>query len=69
LRHLAITVRVVLAEELPEMALIVAVPAAIPVATPPLVMVATVVSDELQVAVEVTSWVVPSDNVPVALKA
>lgn len=43
----------------PEVAVIVAVPSATPMARPPLT-VATVPDDEVQVAVEVRFWVVPS---------
>jgi hypothetical protein len=46
----------------------VAVPAAIPVATPGVLMAATLVFEELHCAVDVRSWVVPSEYVPMALK-
>ena len=64
----AVTVKVVLVEILPEVAVIVAEPTATAVAIPLLALiVATVVSDELHVAVEVKSLVVLSENVPVAV--
>ena len=58
---LEVTVRVTLAEVPPKFAVMVAVPAASPVASPLLVMVATDVSEELQVACEVKSRVVESE--------
>jgi len=59
-------VRVVFPEILPELAVMVVVPAAIAVARPLLLIVATDGFDELQVTCEVRSFVVPSENVPVA---
>ena len=58
----AVTVRVVEPEMLPDVALIVVVPAATAVASPDkLPIVATVVSDELQVTEVVISFVVLSE--------
>jgi len=62
-----LTVRAVLPEIVPEVAMMVVVPAAIAVASPLLLTVAIVVSEELQVACMVKSAVVPSANVPVAV--
>ena len=56
-------------EILPEMALMVAVPAATAAARPPLLTVATDVSDDLQVTCVLISWLVPSEYVPVAVKS
>jgi hypothetical protein len=61
-----ITVRVVLPEISPEVAVMVAVPAATAVARPLLLTVAADVFDELQVTCVVISRLVPSENVPVA---
>ena len=61
-----VTVRVVFPEILPEVAVMVAVPAATAVARPLLFTVATDVLDELQVTCVVISWVVPSEYVPEA---
>ena len=61
-----VTVRVVLPEILPEMAVMVAVPAEKAVARPLLLTVTTNVFDELQVTCVVISRLVPSENVPVA---
>ena len=61
------TVRVVFPVILPEVAVMVVVPAATVVARPALLIVATEVLDELQATVVVISWVVPSKNVPVAV--
>lgn len=61
------TVRVVVPEIPPDVAVIVTEPTATPVARPLELIVATDVLDELQVAVEVKSCVVASDNVPVAV--
>ena len=47
--------------------MICAVPAATPVARPVLEIVATAGASELQVAEAVTSWVLPSENVPVSV--
>jgi hypothetical protein len=55
------TVRVVLPEILPEVAVIVVVPAATAVARPLLLTVATDVLDELQATWVVISWLVPSE--------
>jgi hypothetical protein len=62
-----VTVRVVLPEILPEMAVMVAVPAEKAVARPPLLTVATNVFDELQVTCVVILKVVPSEYAPVAV--
>jgi len=51
----------------PELAEIVDVPTATPVARPPAAIVATEVADELQLAVLVRFWVLPSLYVPVAV--
>jgi len=61
-----VTVRVVLPEIAPEVAVMVEVPAATAVARPLLLTVATDVLDELQVTCVVISWLVPSEYVPVA---
>ena len=58
--------RVVLPEILPNLAEMVVEPAAIAVAKPLLLIVTTEIMDEFQVTCEVKSWVVPSENVPVA---
>jgi hypothetical protein len=60
------TVRVVVPLTLPDVAVIVAVPVATPVAKPPLLMVAIVLSLELQVTDVVITLVVPFEYVPVA---
>jgi hypothetical protein len=63
-----VTVRVVLPETVPEVAVMVAVPAAMAVVAKPLLLtVATNGLDELQVTCVVISWVVPSEKVPVAV--
>jgi hypothetical protein len=66
-----VTVSVALADMLPDVAVIVVEPAATGVASPfePVVLpiVATDVADELQVTDAVRSWVVLSENVPVAM--
>lgn len=65
---LLLTVRVVEALKLPEVAVMVVLPVPAPaVASPAVLMVAMSVDDELQVTVEVTSRVLPSPNVPVAV--
>ena len=61
------TVRVVFTEIVPEVAVMVAVPAVRAVARPLLLIPATVVLDELQVTCVVISRVVPSEKVPVAV--
>ncbi len=61
-----VTVRVLLPEILPEVAVMMAVPAAMAVAKPPLVTVATDGLDELQVTCVVKSRLVPSEYVPTA---
>jgi hypothetical protein len=70
-RNAGVTVRVVEPEMPPEVAVIVAVPAATVVALPlvpaVLLMVATDAADELQVTDAVRSWVVLSEKVPVAV--
>jgi len=55
------TVRVVLPETVPNVAVMVAVPAATGVASPLVFMVATDVFDEPQVACVVIFWFVPSE--------
>jgi hypothetical protein len=65
-RVAAVTVRVVLPERLPEVAVMVAEPAATPVARPLLFTVAADVLDEFQVTWVVISWLVPSEYVPEA---
>jgi len=66
-----VTVRVVVTETLPDVAVMVAVPVAMAVALPllpvVLLMVATDEADELQITKVVRSWVVLSEKVPVAL--
>ena len=62
-----LTVRVVLPDTVPEVAVMVVVPVAMAVARPLLLTVATDVLDELQMTWAVISWVVPSENVPVAV--
>ena len=61
------TVRVVFTEIVPEVAVMVAVPAVRAVARPLLLIPATVVLDELQVTCVVISRVVPSEKVAVAV--
>ena len=65
-RHFAVTVRVVVPRIVTNLAVMVVVPGAIAAARPLLLIVATVGSDELQVTCEVRSFVVPSENEPVA---
>ena len=62
-----VTVRAVLPEILPEVAVMVAVPAETHVARPLLLIVATDVFDEVQVTCMLTSWLVPSEYLPVAI--
>ena len=62
-----VTVRVVDPDMLPDVAVIVDVPAAAEVASPELFIVATSAFDECQVTNVVTSIVVPSEYVPVAV--
>jgi hypothetical protein len=62
-----VTVRIVLPELFPEVAIMVEVPAAIPVAKPLLLTDANEVLVELQMTCVVISWLVPSENVPVAV--
>ena len=62
-----ITVRIVAPETFPDTAEIVVVPAAIAVAVPALLMVATDCADELQVTDVVRSRVLLSEYVPVAV--
>ena len=61
-----VTVRVVFPETLPEVAVMVAVPAATGMARPLLLTVATDVLEEAQVTWLVISWLVPSEYVPEA---
>jgi hypothetical protein len=61
-----VTVSVVVPEILPEVAVMLVAPAVTAVARPLLLTVATEVLDELQLTCEVKSWLVPSENVPVA---
>jgi hypothetical protein len=67
----AVTVSVFDPEMVPDVAVIVVEPAATAVANPfepdVLLMVATLVVDELQIAVDVRFWVLPLENVPVAV--
>jgi len=65
-RGTELTVRVVLPEILPEVAVMIVVPAATAVARPLLLTLATDVLDEPQVTWEVISWLVPSEYVPEA---
>ncbi len=65
--YLGVTVRVVLPETVPEVAVMVVVPVARAVARPLLSITATIVLDELQLACVVISCVVPSEKVPVAV--
>jgi len=61
------TVRAVFPETVPEVAVMVVVPTVTAVAKPLALTVATDVFDEVQVTDVVISWVVPSENVPVAV--
>ena len=61
------TVKVVFTKIVPEVTVMVVVPAVRAVARPLLLTVATAVLDELQVTEIFTSWVVPSEKVPVAV--
>ena len=63
----AVTVSVVLPLMLPELAWIVVEPVPTELANPAVLMLATVVAEELQVAVLVRFCVVPSLKVPVAV--
>ena len=56
-----VAVRVVLPEIIPELAVMVALPAATAVARPALLTIATEVFDELQVTCVVILWLVPSE--------
>ena len=60
-RVAGVTVRVALPEILPEVAVMVAVPAVMAVARPLLLTVASEVLDEVQVTWVVISWLVPSE--------
>jgi len=60
-RVAVVTVRVVFPEVLPDAAVMIAEPAAMAVARPLLLTVATDVLDELQVTCAVISWLVPSE--------
>ena len=62
-----VTVTVVAADTPPRIAVIVVLPAPVPVTTPLLLTVATPVEDELQVADVVRSCVLPSEKIPVAV--
>ncbi len=62
-----VTVKFVLPEIVPEVAVRVAVPTETAVARPLLLTVTTAVFDELQETCAVMSWVVPSAYVPVAV--
>ena len=66
-RFAAFTVSNVLPGVVPDIAVIVTVPSFSPVAKPLTVMEAIVFADELHVTVFVMSWLVPSENVPVAV--
>jgi len=61
-----VTVKVVFPETFPEVAVMVAVPAAAGVARPLLLTAATDVLEEVQVTWLVISWLVPSEYVPEA---
>jgi len=65
--HFKVTVRVVFPEVVPELAVIITVPAATAVANPLVLMVATEGLDEPQVTDSVILWLDPSENVPVAV--
>lgn len=65
-RVAAVTVRAAVPDLLPEVAVMVVVPALTAVARPLLLTVATVALDELQVTTVVISWLVPSENMPAA---
>ena len=56
-----VTVKVVLPEIFPEVAVMVTLPAAMAVARPLLLTIATAVFDERQVTCVVISWLVPSE--------
>ena len=60
-RVAGVTVRIVFPEMVPEVAVMVDVPAATPVARPLLLTVATDISDDLQVTFVVISRLVPSE--------
>jgi hypothetical protein len=62
-----VTVRVVFPEILPEVAVMMAVPAAMAVPNPLLLTVAAAVLDELQVTWVVIFWLVPLEYVPEAV--
>jgi hypothetical protein len=62
-----VTFREVEALIVPDLAVIVVLPFAIPVAKPAAVTVATVFAEEVQVAVPVRSWLLPSLYLPVAV--
>jgi hypothetical protein len=62
-----VTVKVVLPKILPEVAVMVAVPAERAVARPVLLTIATDVFDERQATCVVISWLVASEYVPVAV--
>ncbi len=64
---LEVTARVVLAETVPKVVVMVAVPSVRAVAKPLLPIVATNGLDDPQVTCEVRSWVVSSEKVPVAV--
>ena len=66
-RVAGVTVMLVFFAILPEVAVMVAVPAARAVASPPVLTVATEVLDEAQVTRVVISWVVPSEYAPEAV--
>ena len=65
-RVAGLTVRVVFPEILPELAVMVALPAEAPVARPPLLTIATEALDELQATWVVILYFVPSEYVPEA---
>lgn len=62
-----VMVRTAVAWKLPDTALMVTTPTAAPLASPELLTVAIVVSDELHCAVEVRSLLLPSENEPLAV--
>jgi hypothetical protein len=62
-----VTVKGVLPDIFPDVAVIVVEPGATAVARPPLLIVATEVSKELQLTLAVRSWLDPSEYLPVAI--
>ena len=62
-----VTVKTAVAWTLPETALIVTTPTATPLASPELLTLATVVSEELHCTLEVRSLLLPSEKEPLAV--